>query len=102
MKKTTNVDLVTVLKERNKDGKYDALIARASENGYHDFKCDDDKYPDSICPKTDLVNDLASFPELSDIRQDVMDGVYDESPDAEDKARMEEEMPFLKKMFGEC
>lgn len=99
MSKTTNVELVQELTERNTEGKYDKIIERAKDCGYHDFKMDDDKYEDSIGPKIDLVNDLSKFPELEDIRQGVINGVYDESPDEEDKRKMEEEMPFLKGLF---
>jgi hypothetical protein len=101
MGKTTNVELVKELSERNTNGKYDALIERARTNGYHDFKFDDeDKYPDSVCPKIDLVADLAKFPELSDIRQSVINGDYDESPDDNDKKKMAEESPFLANLFN--
>jgi len=99
MSKTTDVDLVNELIRRNTNGKYHAIIERARDKGYHDFKCDEDKYPDSICPKVDLAADLAKFSELSDIRKDVINGDYDESPDEEDKNKMEAEMPFLKELF---
>lgn len=85
MGKTTNNELVEVLTSRNVDGKYDKIIERAKKNGYHDFKFDQNpEYEETICPKIDLVEDLSKFPELEDVRNDVMSGVYDESPDAED------------------
>jgi len=93
--KSTNKELVEELTERNTKGKYDALIERAKTNGYHDFKFDEDKYADCICPKTDLVNDLFAFPELADVRKDVINGVYDESPDEEDKAQLAKDFPFM-------
>lgn len=96
---TTNKELVEILQERNHEGKYDRIINRAKENGYHDFKFDEDKYPDCICPKIDLVADLMKFPELLDVRQSVIDGDFDESPDQEDRDKMEQEMPFLKNAF---
>ena len=105
MRKSTNVDLVKELTERNTEGeekyegKYDKIIERAKENGYHDFKFDEDKYPDCICPKIDLVQDLSKFPELEDIRKGVINGDYDESPDDDDKKMMIEEMPFIEKIF---
>ncbi len=83
--KTTTKDLVQELTGRNSAGRYDSIIARAKDNGYHDFKCTDE---DIICPKMDLCNDLSVFPELADIRQAVMDGEYDESPDEEDNKEM--------------
>jgi hypothetical protein len=89
MKKTTTIDLVNALTKRNVDGKYDKIIERAKDNGYHDFKFEQSgKYPDCICPKVELVEDLSVFPELEDVRSDVMNGVYDESPDEQDKEVM--------------
>jgi len=99
MGKTTNVELVQELTERNTEGKYDKIIERAKGNGYHDFKFDEDKYEDCICPKIDLVNDLSAFPELEDVRKGVVNGDYDESPDEDDKKKMIQEMPFMEKIF---
>ena len=99
LSKTTDIDLVNVLIKRNTDGKYHDIIERARKKGYHDFKCEDE-YPDCVCPKVDLVHDLSKFPELQDIRNDVVNGEYDESPDDDDKRKMEEDMPFLKQMFN--
>jgi hypothetical protein len=96
MSKSTNKELVTELTERNTEGKYDKLIERAKDNGYHDFKFDEDKYEDCICPKMDLVEDLKTFPELNDIREAVIGGDYDESPDEEDTRKMEEDFPIIK------
>lgn len=83
--------LAVLLTKRNPE-KYKAIIERAALNGYHDFKFDTipnhPEYGDCTCPKAQLVNDLAAFPELRDIQQDVIDGKYDESPDEEDDARM--------------
>lgn len=87
-KKTTSIDLVAELSERNKDGKYDSIIARAKENGYHDYKIDDEKYPNCLCPKMDLVYDLGKFPELSDIRDRVKEGEFDEVMDESDKENL--------------
>ncbi len=39
------------------------------------------------------------FPELSDIRQGVMNGDYDESPDDEDNKKLAEEFPFMNNLF---
>jgi len=75
--KTTSVDLVNILVERNRDGKYDKLINEARHNHFHDFKS-----PLEISsPKTYLVECLSAFPELSDIIQEVINGVYDEPAD---------------------
>jgi len=100
MRKSTHIELVQELTERNKEGKYDDIIARAKEKGYHDFKFDEDKYPDCICPKMDLVKDLSDFPELSDIRGGVMGGEFDESPDEDDERKMIEEMPFMEQLIN--
>lgn len=58
-RKTTKDDLVKVLRERNSKGKYDAIIIRAANNGYHDFKFTDipghPEYADCNCPKMKLV-----------------------------------------------
>lgn len=84
-------DLAEILAKRNPE-KYRVIIERAANNGYHDHKFDKvpnhPEYGECICPKIQLVNDLSQFPELSDIRQQVMDGVYDEPADEEDQAEM--------------
>lgn len=81
-------DLAEILTRRNKDRKYDNIILRASLNGYHDYKFDKvpghPEYGACVCPKVQLVTDLSDFPELSDIRKQVIDGVFDDSPDSED------------------
>ncbi len=90
-KKTTAVDLADELEQRNVDGRYDYMIKRARGNGYHCFKHDQNpEYADCICPKTELYEHLSKFPELDDIKAAVADGVYDESPDEQDKAIMRE------------
>ncbi len=87
--KTTNVELVEELSLRNTNRRYDSIIERAKNNGYHCFKFDTNpKYSDCLCPKTELCEHLSAFPELDDIRSEVMNGNYDESPDADDKAMM--------------
>ena len=84
----TNLDLVLVLKRRNNNGKYDALIERAANFGYHCFKYDSieehPEYGECLCPKMQLSEDLLLFPELEDVRNDVMNGVYDEHADEDD------------------
>ena len=52
MAKSTNKELVDELIKRNTKGKYHSIIERARDNGYHDFKFDEDKYPDCVCPKS--------------------------------------------------
>ena len=90
--KTTKHHLVEALKARNENGKYNTIIARAANNGYHDHKFDKipghPEYGDCNCPKIKLVEDLQQFPELIDITQDVMQGVYDEPADATDQEEM--------------
>jgi hypothetical protein len=68
----TDIELVDRLEGRNKDGKYDDLIRNARAGKYHDFK------NVSPTPKMDLVMALKRFPELEDIRSDVINGEYDE------------------------
>lgn len=91
-RKTTNVDLVEVLEKLNTAGKYDKIIERAKNNGYHDFKFMDNEnhpeYGECICPKMQLVENLNSFPELAEIWKDVIDGMYDEPLDEDDKESM--------------
>lgn len=86
-KKSTIIELVQELAERNSEGKYDEMIFEAQSGEYHDFK--NNKY---VCGKVELVNKLADFPELSDIRDAVIAGSYDESPDEEDKRKLREEL----------
>jgi len=92
MGKSTAKDLVEVLKERNSDGKYDRIIERASLNGYHDHKftkvLGHPEYGECVCPKVQLVQDLSNFPELADVANEVMNGIYDEPADAEDVEEM--------------
>lgn len=87
MSKSTMTDLVAELEKRNKDGKYDFLISEAKAGEYHDFK---NKKHD--CGKVGLVNDLASFPELEDIRWAVINGEYDEKADEQDKELMRQDI----------
>jgi len=100
--KSTNKELVEELTLLNTEGKYDKIIARAKKNDYHDFKSDPDS--DSIGPKMDLVNDLVEFPELEEIRNAVMNGDYDEAPDAEDAEQLKKDFPFIDfpAMFAEA
>ena len=84
-------DLAEILSKRDPI-KYKAIIERAANQGYHDHKFDSvpnhPEYADCMCPKMFLVNELAAYPELSDIRQEVMNGTYDEPADKEDQAEM--------------
>lgn len=74
-------DLAEILSLRDKD-KYATIIERASLYGYHDFKfCsipNHPEYADCICPKMQLASDLSQYPELNDVRNDVINGVYDD------------------------
>ena len=84
-------DLAEILSALDKE-KYAHIIERASLNGYHDHKFDKipghSEYGEVACPKIALVNDLSQFPELNEIRNDVMNGKYDETADAEDQEEM--------------
>lgn len=79
MEKSTSIDLVKILHERNQNRRYDNLISLAAKNHYHCFKSE------IAMPKTELINDLSVFPELSDISKMVKYGEFDESPDRNDK-----------------
>lgn len=89
MRKSTNKELVEELEKRNTDGRYDQLIANAKNNRYHDYKNPEDV----LCGKVEVVNDLAPFPELHDIRAAVMNGDFDEEADEEDKEAMRQDLP---------
>lgn len=84
-------DLAEILGKRNAE-KYKAIIERASLNGYHDHKFDKipghPEYGECTCPKVQLVQDLSFFPELADVKYDVMQGKYDEPADKEDQEEM--------------
>lgn len=73
MAKSTNKELVELLKSRNFDNRYDNLISDAENNKFHDFKSD------VGTPKLLLSSELAAFPELMDIRRSVWQGDFDES-----------------------
>lgn len=62
-------------------------IEEAKRGEYHDFK--NKKY---ICGKVALVERLG-YMGLEKIAGQVMDGEYDETPDAEDKEEMRKTMP---------
>lgn len=85
------IDLALILKARDAE-KYKTIITRAANLGYHDFKFDTipdhPEYADCICPKMQLVEDLSVFPELNDIRKQVIDGKYDEPADGQDQEMM--------------
>jgi len=102
MSKSTMVELVVELEARalllDDPKAYDHLISEAKAGEYHDFK--NNKH---VCGKVALVVDLDKFPELSDIREAVKNGDYDESPDEEDKAMMRKDLgdnPELLKALG--
>lgn len=80
-------DIAAILTERDAE-KYAHIIVRAALNGYHDYKSDNiPGHPEYgyAPPKLQLVVDLAAYPELGDIRQRVINGDFDESPDDEDE-----------------
>ncbi len=97
MRKSTIVELVKELAERNSDNKYDEMIFEAQSGEYHDFK--NNKY---VCGKVELVDKLSKFPELEDIRKAVINGDYDESPDEDDKKMMRDDVDNdeLAKLLG--
>lgn len=86
-RKATHTDLVALLRERGAE-KYAQIISNAELLKYHDYKSDPEKFPDVVCGKLTLLTELEAFPELADIRQQVIDGVYDEQMDEMDKKAM--------------
>lgn len=84
-------DLAEILSKRDAE-KYKQIIQRAGLEGYHDHKFSKvpghPEYGECVCPKMQLVADLQKFPELEDIRQEVMNGKYDEPADGEDQQEM--------------
>jgi len=98
MRKSTMIELPQELEALNKDGKYDEIIAEAKAGEYHDYK--NQKY---TCGKVAVVEKLNEFPELNHIRNAVINGDYDESPDEDDKEMMRKDLgdnPELAKLLG--
>ena len=77
------------LNKFNFDGRLNEIINKPRQGYYHDFKFDlvdpDSMYPD---PKTQLLSELEPFPELENVRQSVIDGIFDDRADASDWDRM--------------
>lgn len=96
MEKRPSKDLAEILTSRNISGKYDAIIERARNNGYHDHKFHKipghPEYGECDCPKIKLYQDLLQFPELQDIREQVLDGFFDDPADAEDIQEMRQDL----------
>lgn len=65
-------DIAGMLREKD-PVRYKLIIDQAENYQYHDFK----SY--SALPKMQLVQDLEKFPELSELRQQVINGEFDES-----------------------
>lgn len=85
-------DLPKRLEAFNAGDKYKAIIERARNKGYHDYKFDaipdHPEYGQCDCPKMQLVQDLLQFPELHEVCQEVMQGIYDDEADDEDAFRI--------------
>lgn len=84
-------ELAEILSKKDPE-KYKAIIERAANNGYHDFKFDripgHPEYAEDNCPKMRLVYDLSAFPELNDIRELAINGEWDVVGDEEDSEVM--------------
>lgn len=84
-------ELAEILSNRD-PVKYKSFIERAANNGYHDHKFDKvpghPEYGEDTCPKIALVEHLSRFPELSDIRDQVINGDFDDPADKEDQEEM--------------
>lgn len=79
-RKTTNIDLVELLTALDEYGEFHELIENARNYMYHDLR----KFivpgsENGIDPKVQLVRDLKKFPELNDVRIDVLNCEYDEA-----------------------
>lgn len=91
-KKSTITDLPNDIRaavpEAERTPYMEIIINEALQGMYHDFK--NNIYAG---PKVQLADMLfqAKHPALLPIRQAVMNGEYDESPDAEDKANMKKD-----------
>ena len=72
--------------------KYKNIIERSIRNGYHEFKFDNipgfPEYGECTGPKTQLINDLEQYPELSELKQRVYEGEFDDSCDDEDNLKL--------------
>lgn len=90
MQKSTNRDLVLELSKLDQMGELRPIIINALKNKYHDFKSS------VVAPKQELVKDLNDainkykHPGLNQIKQAVINGVYDERPDEQDIKDMSE------------
>lgn len=109
MRKTTIVDLPkdikTAIPEYETNEKLMLIIKEAEAGEFHDFK--NKKY---VCGKFQVHAMLFGLKDqrLNGIIHDIIHGVYDESPDAEDKAEMKKDWlanggteSTYKAMFGE-
>lgn len=92
--KCTIKDLPGELLKLPKSDLRDMIIEEAKAGEYHDYK--NTKY---VCGKTELVMLLAKLDGADDIRNEVLCGVYDEMPDAEDKKMISD---LLAKMAKEA
>jgi len=81
----TITDLPKILRARGA-ARYKTIIDKAVVGTYHDYKSQL-----NMC-KVELVNDLARYPELEDIKQAVMEGKYDEEADDTDKDNLRQDL----------
>ena len=88
MERVPSKHIALILLKQEYSDRYMKIINRALLNGYHDFKFENvpghPEFGDCICPKMQLVEDLGAFPELAQLQQDVIAGVYDDPPDEVD------------------
>lgn len=91
MRKCTIKDLPNDIKKAVENYEFNALlkeiITKAEAGEFHDFKSED------ACAKTTLYNLLHHTGDvrLEEIKNNVAKGVYDESPDEEDKAKIKKD-----------
>ncbi len=95
MKKDTRTDLVVELEKVTPTPLILQMIEEAKAGEYHDFK--NQKY---VCGKIALAG-LLKEASLEELRQQVLNGDYDEPADEEDKAELRKGMsPSMQKALG--
>lgn len=81
----TTKELPQILSEKD-PVRYKEIISKALAGVYHDYKSEE------TMPKIVLVNDLAVFPELTDVREAVIRGDYDEEADTVDQDMLRQDL----------
>ncbi len=89
LRKDTRIDLVAELQNiEPKSDLINLIIKEAQDGEFHDYK--NRKYD---CGKVTLVYLMSQDNRLNELRQAVMNGEYDETPDEEDKKELRQHAP---------